>query len=362
MQIPKPDRPGAIPRHLDNIQALRAVAALMVVAVHLQLNEMRAPEGHVLSPWLFYGVSGVDLFFVISGFIMVYIAHRRFGAARHALAFILERAARIYPPAWLFTALALAGVFAAGTADKWLSGHNLLFSFLLLPQRQPPLLAVSWTLIHELYFYLVFAVFMLFGFRWLPLALALWAALVLAAQKTGLWHLNPWTLIAFHPLTFEFIGGCVVGLIVVYFPPRFGLWAVLAGIAWLLWSIISMDLPMNPDRFPFGWGRVAAFAPPAALVVYGMVALEETGQWRAPPWLTRVGDWSYSLYLSHLLVIATLAHAWVRLQRPGVADNLAFIGVSLLAVLTLAWLSYRFYERPLLRRAKRLIRRLIAPR
>ncbi|VAV89573.1 Exopolysaccharide production protein ExoZ [hydrothermal vent metagenome] len=341
---------------LQNIQALRALAVLMVVFVHLMMNERRASEDQILSPLFVYGVSGVDLFFVISGFIMVYISQGKFGSWPFSAQFILERAARIYPPAMLFTALTIVGIVVAGTSEKWLPNNNILFSFLLLPQAKIPLLSVAWTLIHELYFYLVFSVFLLTKPRWLPLWLLLWTGFVLAGNQAGIWPLNPWTKIIFHPLTFEFIAGAVVGLLAIHFKPRWGLGCLLVGAGLFLAGMVWL-YPGVIEKFPYGWPRVLAFTPGAALMVYGAFAMEAVGGGKPPKFLIQIGNWSYSLYLSHLLVIATLAHIWMRFARQGVIDNILFVLVAFTAVFVVAVLSYVLFERPILRIAKTNIKR-----
>ncbi len=329
---------------------------MLVVAVHLQYNEALHSTQTALSPWLYHGVSGVDLFFVTSGFIMVYITHQRFGSFSQARHFLLDRAARIYPPAMLFTGLAVLGMILMGTTQKWLPGNNILFSFLLLPQKRPPLLGVSWTLIHELYFYAVFAIFLLGRFRHLPYWLMAWALLIAFAQYMEVWGVNPWTRIAFHPLTFEFILGALTGLVIVHFKPKYGAFVFAAGFTLFVAGVLWIGFPYE-KTYPTGWGRVVAFGPAAALMIYGLFALEKNGQWRAPKMLTRLGDWSYSAYLSHILIMSTLVHIWVPLAQPGMADNIVFIVVTLVAVLVFSALAYYGFERPVLRLAKAAIDR-----
>ncbi|MBO6729399.1 MAG: acyltransferase, partial [Maricaulis sp.] len=119
---------------LSNIQGLRAIAVLLVLAVHIQYNEARTDAEALLTPWLLHGVAGVDLFFVISGFVMVWITSspdRSINIAR----FLFNRAARIYPAAWLWTTVAILGFAAAGTLGMWLEQSGLVFSYLLLPQE-----------------------------------------------------------------------------------------------------------------------------------------------------------------------------------------------------------------------------------
>ncbi|WP_421785832.1 acyltransferase family protein [Hyphobacterium sp.] len=345
---------------LSNIQALRAVAALLVVAIHIQANELRASADPLLSPWLYHGVAGVDLFFVISGFIMVHVTRGRFGKGRKALEFLYHRALRVYPPVWLFTALAVLGFYAQGTLSDWLSRSGLVESFLLIPQRADPLLGVSWTLIHELYFYAVFAVFLLFPQRLLPFALAAWAGVVAIGLALGVGpDSNPWLALIFHPHTYEFIAGAFAGLVFHHKRLPFPGWITGIGILVFIGGAIVLGL-RGPDDYPDFWGRVLAFGPGATLIVLGLAGLESRKSWVSPRWLQRVGDWSYSLYLSHILVIAALAHAWMRFAAPGPLDNIVMIIAMIMAPLFVAAAAYHLYERPTLQIGKAWGRRLFA--
>tara|TARA_R110002073_G_scaffold29006_2_gene91560 strand:+ start:7473 stop:8600 length:1128 start_codon:yes stop_codon:yes gene_type:complete len=341
-------------QRIDNIQALRALAALLVVVIHIQANELRAAGDPFLSGWLYHGVAGVDLFFVISGFIMVHVTRGRFADTRNALRFWFDRALRVYPPVWLFTALAIVGFYVQGTQEFWFSQSGVVESFLLIPQSNPPLLGVSWTLIHELYFYLVFGLFLLVRERFLPLGLGLWALIVAAGLALGIDSTsNPWLAVAFHPHTYEFLLGAAAALILHRGWYRFP-WLIAAlGLAAFLTGAIFLGL-RGPDDYPAWWGRVLAFGPASALLVLGMAALERDQGVRAPVWARRIGDWSYSLYLSHLLIIAALAHIWTRFARPGLADNVVFITLMLVLPVLFAALAYTMFERPTLRAGKRL--------
>jgi exopolysaccharide production protein ExoZ len=338
---------------LSNIQALRAIAVLLVMAIHIHFNEQRASSDPLLPGWFYHGVSGVDLFFVISGFIMVWITRGSHGSAPAVGGFLFSRAARIYPPVWLFTTLAIAGFVVAGTLQEWTKDHSILFSYLLFPHEFPPVLGVSWTIIHELYFYLVFAVLLLLPARFLPFGLALWGAVVGLGEWLKWDAINPWTKLALHPLTFEFLAGAFVGLIATRWKPiapavflAVGVAAFIAGAVWLG--------PRTVDTYPQGWGRVIAFGPGSALIVYGAAGLEIGRGLQAPRWLTLVGDCSYSLYLSHLLVIAGLAHFWMTFAAPGVWDNIGMIAAMIVTPLIVACVTYYGFEKPSVKLAHRL--------
>ena len=140
------------------LPATRGVAANLVVFSHLFFVQAKYTTAGVLPAFALYGLAGVDMFFVLSGFIMVAVAGRNIGPIR----FLWRRAARIYPTYWLVSlaVLALAIVAPALVDSSVIAPISLWRSFLLVPGETVPLLAVGWTLVHEMYFYLVFAIFL----------------------------------------------------------------------------------------------------------------------------------------------------------------------------------------------------------
>ena len=335
---------------LYSVQALRAVAALAVLAGHLAQNEIRFLDAPLLPAWLQAGASGVDLFFVISGFVMVYVT-RGMGRAAPAQSarFLYQRAARIYPAYWLFTGLVLIGyLLMPGSLTRGLDELNLLASLTLWPVSSPPVLLVAWTLIHELYFYLVFAGLLLLPGRLFVPALSVWIAAILAAHWSGLAYSGAVAGLAFHPLTLEFIAGCAIGLLVCSGRRRFGAASLVAGLA--LWAgSFAWLAPAGPADIPMGWLRVGIWGVPAVLTTYGVVTLEIDHRMRTPGPLVALGDWSYALYLAHLPVVALLVRLVDRfVPETGPLPNLIFIATASLASIAVAGLTYRLFERPVL--------------
>ena len=143
---------GAKMSQLRTIQMARGVAANLVVFSHLFFVESKYTAAGVLPAFTLYGIAGVDLFFVLSGFIMVAVAGRDIGP----IEFLWRRATRVYPTYWLISlaVLAVAIVAPAIVNSSIQVPISLWRSFLLIPDRTLPLLAVGWTLVHEMYFYL----------------------------------------------------------------------------------------------------------------------------------------------------------------------------------------------------------------
>lgn len=352
-----------VPDRFENIQALRGVAALMVLVAHINGAELAyGGAGTLLPHWLYMGVGGVDLFFLISGFVMAHVALSGARGPRAARRFFYNRAARIYPVYWTVTLLLMllyAGklyLFAEETPFP-----DPIATFLLTPSDHYPLVPVGWTLVHEMYFYIVFAMFVLWRGDIIAF-LAAWCVILIVGLATGAFEANAWTRTALNPLTFEFVAGALVAVAVKRGATRFALPALVAGVA-----IFAIQTAFFADRlYPEAIGRftlrAALFAPPFALVLYGAAALEMRRAAHAPRWLIKTGDASYSLYLIHVpvfLVVGKLISLAVADTR---FDNFLLIVVYALAAGVAAFALHHFVERPLLSASKRIGDRLSAPR
>ncbi len=346
---------------LENIQALRGVAALMVLFAHIKEAEFDYGGSAVLLPhWLYMGVVGVDLFFLISGYVMVHVAlagERGGGAARR---FLFNRAARIYPVYWVATLILMLlyackhYFFAEATPFP-----NPVATFLLTPSDFYPLVPVGWTLVHEVYFYAVFAVFIFWRGGNLIFILGAWSAVILAGLQLDLFDANAWTKVVLNPLTFEFVIGALIAVGVRNGATKYARLALIAGI-----SIFAAETAFFADRlYPDAMGRFALramlFAPPFALILYGAAALEETDRSAlAPKWLRLCGDASYSLYLIHVPVFLVVGKVISLIIPDTLLDNvLLIIGFSF-GVLAATYALRRYIEKPLLAASKKLGDRL----
>jgi peptidoglycan/LPS O-acetylase OafA/YrhL len=334
----------------ENIQALRAVAALAVLAAHVKGAELDyGGAGTLLPHFPYMGVAGVDLFFVISGFVMALAAGAKRGP-QAASRFFYNRAARIYPAYWAATLILLAlyagkrVLFAEDT--PW---PNKIATFLLTPSDQYPLLPVGWTLVHEIYFYAVFAMFLLTRAP-LLVFLAAWGAVILAAHAAGIDAINAWTKVATSPLTFEFIAGAAIARLPLARLSAFALPALAAGAGGFA-VLSAFSETLYPDAFADFWRRTLTFGPLAALIVFGAAALE--GKRQAPRVLVATGDASYSIYLIHVPVFLVVGKLTTLVLSDGVFDNaLLVIGYSVVA-LAAAFALHRLIEKPLLARSRK---------
>ncbi len=327
----------------NSIQTLRAVAANLVLLAHLSVIEIKYGHGVALLPeWIgFGGAVGVNLFFVISGFVMALVARDA-----HWIDFIGARVIRIYPIYWFYTSLVLIVFLIRPEMVNQSFAHppSILKSYLLWPEDVLPLLAVGWTLIHEMYFYVVMALLIAFAAP-LRIALPVWTVAVLAVPLL-IDVSSPVAAIVFHPMTLDFIAGVAIGLVIVNSDARGGRLCLIAGLALLTAGYVfygSGSVIAN-DR----WARVIYLGLPFIPIVYGVAAMERRNQWPHLRWLSKLGDASYSTYLSHVLVVSVLGRVFIALPLHNTASEIAFLIVCLVMANTVGVLSFACLEWPLL--------------
>ncbi|AGF78690.1 putative acyltransferase [Desulfocapsa sulfexigens DSM 10523] len=345
---------------IQNIQALRGVAVLFVVFLHLFSVERKYGGLETILPDILqFGIFGVDMFFVISGFVMVTVTRGKFRNFRHAVTFIYRRLSRIYPLYWVYTLLVLV-VFLI--QPSWVNSKqgnhiSILESFLLIPSHYLPLVMVGWTLIHEIYFYTVFSLALLFSSeKRLPFVLVGWGGIVVLGSVLFTVTL-PTLRILFHPLTLEFIGGCFLAILYQKrnFTVKPAILVVLA-LAALVASVSGYYLfTVVTGRIePLYWWRVFIFGIPALAIVFCLINAERNG-YLMNRYLIRVGDASYSIYLSHILSLSLVGRIWGTFSVNGLADNMVVLPLALVFVIIVGMASYSLVEKPLLRISRKLI-------
>lgn len=309
-----------------SIQVMRAVAALAVLLFHQNLLPI--------------GYAGVDIFFVISGFIMGSIGERERPAD-----FIGRRLIRIVPLYWAVTfGMCLLSFVPDLFSTFSFDAPSLLKSLLFIPYALPsgeiwPLVVPGWTLNYEMLFYLVFWLALL-AQRPLTVTVMLLGSLVLAGRiahaDEAIWR--SWT----DPLLLEFLGGLILSRL-TWLRGR----AVGGGL--LMLGAIGFGIAADIGGDPGAW-RPLILGLPAFAMVSGALALERARAWPRLRPMELIGDWSYSLYLLHGLALRAVDKSLV--MHPWAA-----VPLGILSSLGLAYLSYRFFERPV----ARFLRQLLPP-
>lgn len=311
-------------RKVQSIQILRFIAASMVVVLHATVH---GDKGFVA------GSAGVDIFFVISGFIIA-----RMLPMKTAGQFVIDRLTRIYPIYWLllipaaWLALDHSWQQTLTSATLWPAFGGLRF----------PYLVAGWTLSFEMLFYTCATFFLLNRRLGLGLLAAYpWA--VLGAFVLG------WPILRFagNPIIAEFIFGLVIARTNSRHR-RAGAASIIGGVVLLTVTASAIGMPQyvydisQPAR-SIVWGI------PAAMIVWGALQFEDVLKGRIVSALSYGGDASYSIYLTHGLTIWPLRAA---VQSWWIASLVA-IGLGLLC--------YRFVERPLLRLSRSMVKQRRRP-
>jgi exopolysaccharide production protein ExoZ len=347
----------------EGLQILRACAALMVVVYHT-LYEMSLsslyPSERVLVSQLMPWMAGVDLFFVISGFVMVYASRHLFEETGAWHVFLRRRIARIVPLYWLVTLVFLGMLLIKkNTAEITFSQIVSSFAFFPFPHANgniQPVYTLGWTLNYEMFFYALFACVV--GLRWqravltLLIAMALWVALGFAIslpQPFEFWS---------RPILLEFGAGMFLGAIWlrgVHLSP-------MSVITLMVTGILSLILA-SPTGTQTGWNNVLFLGLPCALLVASAVLGEQERCFVAihrVRFLRKVmiaqGDASYALYLVHPFLVKAFFAVFMEMN---VGSILPF-GVTFALVLLLCGcvsvVIYHTLEMPLTRFARALLK------
>ncbi|AAZ37393.1 acyltransferase [Pseudomonas savastanoi pv. phaseolicola] len=341
---------------LYSLQGLRGMAVLGVVLFHMMSVESKFSGGDILlPPMLDFFQLGVDLFFVISGFVMVIVSRGRFQSGVEARRFLFNRVSRIYPTYWLYFFITLAVYLVQpGMVNSGHGASNLIMSFLLLPNDKVLLVMVAWSLLFELWFYVVYSGFLLFRERSVPLLLGGWALIIIVFNVLADWQdYSPALKIILHPYALEFILGAALAL---FFYGRHSARVPTAAVLASLGGALLLGVPLiGYFRLYDSQGllRMLMVGGTFGLLVLTLALLERRRQLAVPGFLVAVGDMSYTIYLSHLLVLGVIGRVWslVGAWPESYLDNLFFALLMMAATVCYGWVGYRCFEKPVLDRA-----------
>jgi exopolysaccharide production protein ExoZ len=344
---------------IDAVQGLRGLAALLVVVDHsLHHFSDIGPFDPERSGHFYYvadtlGRHGVEIFFLISGFIMTMTSYDEFASPGAVTAFLSRRILRIVPLYWLLTALT---VVAHTTHGESLNFVQIVKSLFFVPYLNDsrlwqPILRRGWTLNYEMFFYALFAAALLL--RATRGLVGLLLLLLLLTVIAPIWNHGPCDtttcgvmLFYEQPIQLYFAGGIVLGALRLYLQRRSSMSALsfngglraaivatAAYIAYICWVAGPTD---------------------AAGVVYCVLAsalcmlfADKPQSGRISMLLLLIGESSYSLYLTHPVFIDPASRLWARAF--GAHGLFPFLAAMIVGSCLLGWLSYRLIEKPLQR-------------
>lgn len=346
---------------IDGLQALRAIAVFLVAWTHCGQIFLRTGMN---LPQL--GIFGVDIFFVISGFILSLLVLRETRPPGVATMwnFLRRRVVRIFPVYLVFAALPLAHHFHHGLAE----GLTYVPAIFLLPGLRYPALPTlanfSWTLIFEMFFYLVFAALLLVAVRRAVVIMG-WMLAGLVCLGTLIDFRRPILIVAMNPILLEFAFGVCVAMLYSRYglkrKPRIGIALFVLGwvLAFVAYSWKTAGMAQFQNDILAGRGvmlRALTLGVTAGLIVAGTVFWSPGMRSFAGRVMVLLGNSSYSAYLLSGYLLATIGPRISRGAMPHGYVQLLFAELAVAAVLLgLGLVFYLVIEKPLLRVANRLL-------
>ena len=301
---------------LKTLQALRAFAAMAVVFYHtIAATDHAYPDGTIPDSlmnigWL--GGFGVDVFFVISGFIMMYAHWGDFQLPGSQRSFWSNRLRRIVPNYWLLTTVGVLIILLMPSLSqhgRTFDPYWIIASYAFIPWTSDsgitmPVLGLGWTLNYEMYFYVVFSFALLFP-RNLAIPLLVLVFLTSIAAGTFISSDAPLFKQVTSWLLIEFL--CGVALAIAFKKGRSVQTSTAVLLVAITFPLLAMALLWRDNgAFPH-YLRLVFYGTPALAIVLAATLSEGMRNLRVPAFIILLGDASYSIYLTHLFTLpATL--------------------------------------------------------
>jgi exopolysaccharide production protein ExoZ len=340
-----------------SIQYLRGLAAMMVVYHHSIRKALEMNPDSII-PYSGFGNAGVDIFFVISGFIMWVTTVSKTQSPAY---FYYRRVIRIVPLYWFFTLaiiipkLLVPEIFQSVQLDP----AHIIKSLLFVPHYHPgvsdqiwPILIPGWTLNYEMFFYLLFGASLIIPPR---RRLAVLSLTFMSLVALGQWVSgeNPMLVTYTDTLLLEFLAGVIIGAVYMRgttLSPAISV--AMVGAATLL--LVAFETSLLPDVT-----RIVTWGIPAMLLVVATISLDRAGMIPSINILKLVGDASYSIYLSHILSIEVVEFLWeiTGWSIDTLATQLVFVVVCIGLSAAVGILTFYMVEQPMLKGLRPLWRR-----
>lgn len=310
---------------LNNIQILRAVAAIGVLLFHIVgVAVLYGFQPHLLSALEGKGVAGVDLFFVISGFIIVYTQHYN---PKTPLVFLRDRIIRIVPSYWVLTAVFAMLLFFIPQAFNRMefSTYTTFSSFTFLTgllEARHPLIYVGWSIEYEMLFYIIFALTIALG----NLTRTVFITAIILMMLVFIFKANQ--------LFLEFAMGMLLSIIVLHTPklPKIGITFLMIGMTLVVYNSIVCDYFSFPSYLMYGI--------PFTMILFGVLHIPQAKN----NFFVLLGDASYSIYLIQAFTITTF-YKFVQLIPLNLSGDLLIILCTIYSILS-GLLFFYCFEQP----------------
>ncbi len=295
---------------LQLLESLRGLAALLIVAFHAtELFSLKFEQPFLFSLFEF-GDSGVDFFFVLSGFFLAVSGFNSLGCKTAAKDFLLKRCGRIYPLYWLVSLCIIPVYFLTPSFGK---GYEtdisvIIQSLLLIPQSHPPVLSVAWFLSHLLFFYLIFTavilqpkIFSNVVFAGLSFSVFFILADVISGFQLRA-HTHFLLNFIFSYYNLEFAAGCLVGILFkkMYLKKIWSLFILSMGcLVFIIAALLDVYVLQTSSTSAAYYYDLIAYGTSSVLIVGGAACLEKKHRIQVNKGFLGLGAASFAIYLTH---------------------------------------------------------------
>jgi exopolysaccharide production protein ExoZ len=344
-------------KKLNLIQALRGIAAILVVCYHTGTLYSKNLNWLVFNNTFKFGHTGVNFFFVLSGFIIYYIHYKDLGKPSQLPSFIYKRFTRIFPVYWV---ILIVKLFA-----KHIDIFSIVLAFFLIPVKEA-YITVSWTLSYEIFFYTCFGVLIYCLNKYTKILFSILGSVIfirIIAIVAGynVSFENFYLSFLFNPHIIEFIMGVLAGYIIINEKgKKWRYWLFTGGI--IMFCISSLftvllvnDIADKMNAVPFQQAEKIScfleinsfifFCIPCFLIVAGAAMIDLSDNIKIPNLFLKIGDASYSIYLVHAIIVNIIT---LKLK----SLNVEFINYTIIPTIIIAIsLGYALHltiEKPLL--------------
>lgn len=342
-------------KRLNLLQVLRGIAAILVLLAHCDLIYNQNYNQNFWFQIFNFGGSGVDFFFILSGFLLFYLHRNDIGNREKVNTFLRKRFTRIYPIYWVVLTLKLSAswIFAYDADVNQRNILEVLKAFMLFPQDRNILsssfLGVSWTLSFEVFFYIIFGILIGLSTRWSFLIIATWL-LGTFANFIGVIDLSQSDLLIqfiFNEYNLEFALGCLCAYLLRKYQYNLNWGKVFIYLGIFLYTVSAINEYYKITTI----SSVIAYGIPSMLIVLGATSIESIKNIQVPNTLIYIGDASYSIYLMHGFAINNLTKIILKIY-PQVTQNILVLnslGIVIAAFsLIFGCLVYSLIEKPLI--------------
>ncbi|MFS0575781.1 acyltransferase [Sporosarcina sp. 179-K 3D1 HS] len=333
------------------IQFSRALVPLLVMLFHVSESMNGYWNYSLLSLTLLPLSGGVNYFFALSGFMIYYIYHDKFTQPNELKGYLLNRVIRVYPLYWVLTLVAIL-VFLLFPYLGEITPQAVISSIFLIPDPSElvPVLDVAWSLVHTIYFYLIFSVFF-FSKRYVSKVILVSFAFISVAFVVGmLWSESDLINFLFNEYNLIFLAGIWSASFILNYRINMKLSVFLAVIGFIGFPLTWLNYIYNVVHLNFD----IATGVSSILIILGLGSIDMQKSIAIPKLLNYVGNASFAIFLSHNLVLTIFSELFSRINVFEMLGGILTSIILMIVATSIGCFVHSFIEQPIIRGLKRM--------